>query len=124
MRSALLHSSAVPSFGLKEPVIAVRVAQAWLALGCIAVLCLPASRGYSEWIGWLPLWLVIMPAAQLAMLRWRLLASASRKSWRRLSHFHGDCNRPAAIPSGDAPIDFIQQQSTQNIDQPIIRTAS
>ncbi|MBS0515489.1 MAG: hypothetical protein JSS16_08455 [Proteobacteria bacterium] len=90
MRSALLHSSAVPSFGLKEPVIAVRVAQAWLALGCIAVLCLPASRGYSEWIGWLPLWLVIMPAAQLAMLRWRLLASASRKSWRRLSHFHGE----------------------------------
>jgi len=87
MRAALLYSSGWPSFGAKEPTIAVRIAQAWLVLGCIAMLCLPALRGRSEWIGWLPLWLVIAPAAQLALLRWRLLLSASRQVWDRLS-FH------------------------------------
>ncbi|KGK56509.1 hypothetical protein FHR47_001605 [Xanthomonas arboricola] len=38
-----------------------QVALAGLAL----VLVWPAARGYSEWIGWLPLWLVGMP-----MLAW------------------------------------------------------
>lgn len=86
MRATFLYSSAPPSFGAKEPVIAVRIAQAWLVFGLAAVLCLPALRGRSEWIGWLPLWLVIVPAAQLAILRWRLLLAASRKTWGRLSH--------------------------------------
>ncbi|MFC0156154.1 hypothetical protein ACFFJ4_21975 [Xanthomonas dyei] len=38
-----------------------QIALAGLAL----VLVWPAARGYSEWIGWLPLWLVGMP-----MLAW------------------------------------------------------
>jgi len=85
MRATVLYSSALPSFGAKEPVIAVRVAQSWLALGCLAVLCLPALRGRSEWLGWLPLWLVIVPMAQLAILRWRVLILASAAVWIRLS---------------------------------------
>lgn len=84
MRAALLYSSAVPSFGANEPAIAVRIALAWLVLGCLAVLCLPALRGRSEWLGWMPLWLVVVPATQLLILRWRLLLAASCAIWRRL----------------------------------------
>ena len=32
-------------------------------LGTLAVLLIPAARGNSEWLGWLPLWLVGMPLA-------------------------------------------------------------
>lgn len=84
MRATFLYSSAIPSMGVKEPAIAVRIAQAWLALGCLALSCLPALRGRSEWIGWLPLWLVVVPAAQLLILRWRALFAASHSAWARL----------------------------------------
>ena len=80
MRATLLYSSVVPSFGAKEPAIAVRIAQVWLVLGGLAMLCLPAARGSSEWLGWLPLWLVIVPAVQLAILRWRTLFAVSGKA--------------------------------------------
>lgn len=92
MRATVLYSSVVPSFGTKEPAVAVHIAQAWLVLGAIAVLCLPALRGNSEWLGWLPLWLVIVPAAQLAILRWRALFAASGKALGRL---RGHRARPA-----------------------------
>ena len=32
-------------------------------LGTLAVLLIPGARGSSEWLGWLPLWLVGMPLA-------------------------------------------------------------
>ena len=32
-------------------------------LGSLAVLLLPAARGNSDWLGWLPLWLLGMPLA-------------------------------------------------------------
>ena len=39
-------------------------------LGTLAVLLIPAARGSSAWIGWLPLWLVGMPlVAWLSLLR-------------------------------------------------------
>ena len=38
-------------------------------LGTLAVLLLPAARGSSEWLGWLPLWLVGMPLAAWWSLR-------------------------------------------------------
>jgi len=91
MRATVLYSSVVPSFGAKEPAIAVRIAQAWLVLGCLAVVCLPALRGRSEWLGWLPLWLVIVPAAQLAILQWRTLFAASGKA---LGHLRRHRARP------------------------------
>jgi hypothetical protein len=84
MRSTFLYSSALPSIGGKEPPIALRIAQTWLALGCFALLCLPELRGRSEWLGWLPLWLVIVPATQLVILRRRSLFAASRRAWNHL----------------------------------------
>ena len=53
-----------------------------LILGAVLVLALPAARGYSQWLGWLPLWLLGMPAmAWWALHRFRLpvgLVSRSR----------------------------------------------
>ena len=48
-----------------------QVALAGLAL----VLVWPAARGHSQWIGWLPLWLLGMPlSAWWALYRFRLPA--------------------------------------------------
>ena len=38
-------------------------------LGTLAVLLIPGARGSSEWLGWLPLWLVGMPLAAWWSLR-------------------------------------------------------
>lgn len=84
MRSTFLYSSVLPRFVAKEPAIAVRIATTWLVLGCLAVLCVPALRDRSEWLGWLPLWLVIVPAAQLAILRWRTLFAFSNNALSQL----------------------------------------
>ena len=44
-----------------------------LVLGLALVLFLPVARGYSDWLGWMPLWLVGMPAVALWSLhRFRL----------------------------------------------------
>ncbi|HEY1141552.1 MAG TPA: hypothetical protein VGE88_15305 [Lysobacter sp.] len=40
-----------------------------LAIGGVLVLLLPGARGFSETLGWLPLWLLGMPAAALWALR-------------------------------------------------------
>ena len=46
-----------------------------LGLGLALVLFLPVARGYSDWLGWMPLWLVGMPAVALWSLhRFRLPA--------------------------------------------------
>src|SRR5262245_12148402 len=44
---------------------------AWLALGAAALLLVPALRGSDAWFGWLPFWLVVAPALDLAVLRRR-----------------------------------------------------
>ncbi len=59
-----------------------------LWLGAAAVLLLPMARGHSEWLGWLPLWLVGMPASALwALHRFRLprlpMPAASARALRR-----------------------------------------
>lgn len=42
-------------------------------IGLIAVLALPAARGHSAWLGWMPLWLLGMPlCAWWALHRFRL----------------------------------------------------
>lgn len=44
-----------------------------LLTGLTLVLLLPAARGQSDWLGWLPMWLVGMPAVALWSLhRFRL----------------------------------------------------
>lgn len=53
-----------------------------LGAGLALVLLLPAARGFSEWLGWWPMWLVGMPAVALwALHRFRLPArvTAARK---------------------------------------------
>lgn len=40
-----------------------------LAIGAALVLLLPAARGFSETLGWLPLWLLGMPGAALWALK-------------------------------------------------------
>ncbi|WP_447729474.1 hypothetical protein [Pseudoxanthomonas suwonensis] len=54
-----------------------RVLRYWFAAGLLGVCLVPQLRGSSEWIGWLPLWLVGMPlAAWWALHRFRLPAAA------------------------------------------------
>ena len=65
-------------------------------LGTLAVLLIPAARGSSDWLGWLPLWLVGMPLAAWWSLRGfplpavavrlprRRRVQATRRSVRRL----------------------------------------
>lgn len=56
-------------------------------IGLIAVLALPAARGYNAWLGWMPLWLLGMPlTAWWALHRFRLPgrpAMATRAAHRR-----------------------------------------
>jgi len=66
------------------PDFALHIAAAWLALGCLGVLAIPALRGTSTWLGWLPFWLVLMPAAECMLLRWRSLLAASRTTLARV----------------------------------------
>lgn len=40
-----------------------------LAIGATLVVLLPGARGFSETLGWLPLWLLAMPAVALWALR-------------------------------------------------------
>jgi hypothetical protein len=39
------------------------IARYALAIGAVLVLLLPSARGFSEQVGWLPMWLLAMPAA-------------------------------------------------------------
>ena len=55
----------------------------WFACGLIALLAFPSLRGFSTMIGWLPFWLVIAPLIDLALLRRRSLALASRAFFGR-----------------------------------------
>ena len=44
-----------------------------LIAGLALVVLLPAARGHSDWLGWMPLWLVGMPAmAWWSLHRFRL----------------------------------------------------
>jgi hypothetical protein len=58
------------------PVIDTRLDQALkqaVLIGLVAVLALPAARGYHTWLGWMPLWLLGMPlSAWWALHRFRL----------------------------------------------------
>lgn len=56
-----------------------------LWIGATLVLLLPAARGHSAWLGWMPLWLLGMPATALwALHRFRVppLFARAAKSLR------------------------------------------
>jgi hypothetical protein len=71
-----------------------RSLRTWLGLGLLAVLLLPAARGHSHWVGWLPFWLLAWPALALALLhrgRWRSLRARAvmpRRARRRQARQH------------------------------------
>ena len=60
-----------------------------IALGLFAALLLPAGRGYSQALGWLPLWLVAMPLSAwwalhgFALPRWPEAGADVRMPRRR-----------------------------------------
>ncbi|QBB72248.1 hypothetical protein ELE36_18780 [Pseudolysobacter antarcticus] len=56
-----------------------RLIYAWLALGTIAVIFVPALRGYDAWIGWLPFWLIGAPLINLLALHPHRLAALSQR---------------------------------------------
>jgi len=75
----------------------------WHALwfGAALVIAVPAARGDSVWLGWLPLWLVGMPACALwALHRFRLpqlpLTATPARSRRRRGG--GQARRRSARP--------------------------
>ncbi len=74
-RSSIPSSSHRPAESRPDPRVLRCVRQAALA-GMALLLVWPAARGYSEWIGWLPLWLLGMPlSAWWALYRFRLPAA-------------------------------------------------
>ncbi len=91
MIANLFHAAPNRSTPSSPPQIAQYIAQIWLALGVLSVVCIPALRGRSEWIGALPFWLIGMPLANLLILRGREVLVASRQT---LAHLH----RRRAVP--------------------------
>lgn len=63
----------------------LRAVQQVALAGLALVLVWPAARGYSQWLGWLPMWLVGMPLlAWWALYRFRLPAALlARQHTRR-----------------------------------------
>ncbi len=53
------------------------VMSCWFIVGCAAMVCIPALRGYDPMVGWLPFWLVIAPAIDLAVLHRRSLIAVA-----------------------------------------------
>jgi hypothetical protein len=51
---------------------------AWLALGALAFVCVPALRARDPFWGWLPFWLLVAPLIDLALLHRRRLMAASQ----------------------------------------------
>ena len=58
-----------------------RILRRLIGWGVLAVLLLPAARGSSLWLGWMPLWLVAMPLASWwALHRFRLPQRATERA--------------------------------------------
>jgi len=57
--------------------------QVWLLLGLAAVTCFPVLRNVDPIFGWLPFWLVVAPAIDLAFLRRKRIAAWMRSGIAR-----------------------------------------
>jgi len=73
-RLVAVVTSAAP---VPPPVLARSLWQ-WLAVGALLVLCLPAARGESAWIGPWPFWLVGAPLVSLLVLYRQAVVAAWR----------------------------------------------
>ncbi|MNK21659.1 hypothetical protein D3C87_399220 [compost metagenome] len=73
----------VPASSAPDPQVLRGVRQVALA-GLALVLVWPAARGSSQWLGWLPLWLVGMPwLAWWSLYRFRLPQALLQRRGRR-----------------------------------------
>ncbi|UHQ21172.1 hypothetical protein LVB87_03680 [Lysobacter sp. KIS68-7] len=81
-----------------------RILRTCLTWGALAVLMLPFARGYSTWIGWMPLWLIAMPATawwalhRFALPRWPVAAKQTRDGRRRRRSTPQARRRERALP--------------------------
>jgi len=57
----------------------------WLVTGVAALICVPELRGSDPLVGWLPFWLIVAPAIDLAVLRRRSLIARTRELIARVS---------------------------------------
>jgi len=80
---------------------------AWILCGMALMLAWPAARGYSEWVGHWPFWLLGAPLSALMALHRERIALALRRPLRRPApHARGRRRRQArraaqtARPSG------------------------
>lgn len=67
----------------------------WLGAGCLALIVFPALRGVDAWFGWLPFWLVVAPALDLAVLRRRRLVAEAQILLARLRRRRRSLRRQA-----------------------------
>ena len=74
--------AAVPADDMAPWVIAL---SCWLATGIAALICVPELRGSNPLVGWLPFWLIVAPAIDLAVLRRRSLIALTRELITRVS---------------------------------------
>ncbi|NUS39951.1 MAG: hypothetical protein HOQ02_13135 [Lysobacter sp.] len=78
-----------------------RILRRLVGWGVLAVLLLPAARGTTAWLGWMPLWLVAMPlSAWWALHRFALpeRAAATRATGTRRRRGAQARPRPGARP--------------------------
>lgn len=61
---------------IAQPQPLLPLLRGWLALGLLALALLPAARGFSQAVGWLPFWLVLAPLSMLAVVEHRRAAAA------------------------------------------------
>ena len=57
----------------------------WLIAGVGALICIPELRGSDPLFGWLPFWLVVAPAIDLAVLRRRNLIARAQELLARVN---------------------------------------
>jgi len=56
----------------------------WLIAGLAALICVPELRGSSPLFGWMPFWLIVAPAIDLAVLRRRSLMARTQELLARV----------------------------------------
>jgi len=74
--------AAVPADDMAPWVIAL---SCWLVTGVAALICVPELRGSDPLVGWLPFWLIVAPAIDLAVLRRHSLIARTRELIARVS---------------------------------------
>ena len=72
----------VPADDMTPWVIAL---SCWLVTGVAALICVPELRGSDPLVGWLPFWLIVAPAIDLAVLRRHSLIARTRELIARVS---------------------------------------